>query len=165
VGLATQADRFAIADVNGDGRPDLIVSEERYPGAAPNANLQWYAKPDAPRTANWQRHIVATQTSMNSLDVADMDGDGDVDLVTCEHKMPFSRGEVVANDERLQIWENDGKGNFAPRLVDTGKESHLGARVADLDGDGDLDIVSIAWRNYQYLHVWRNDNAKSEDVH
>ncbi len=41
--------------------------------------------------------------------------------------------------------------------VDLGKESHLGTRVADLDGDGDFDIVSIAWDNFQFLHVWRND--------
>lgn len=34
---------------------------------------------------------------------------------------------------------------------------HLGARVADLDGDGDREIVSIAWDAYQYLHLWRHD--------
>ena len=32
----------------------------------------------------------------------------------------------------------------------------------DLDSDGDLDIVSIAWDNYKFLHVWRNDAVKSK---
>ena len=26
-----------------------------------------------------------------------------------------------------------------------------------MDGDGDLDIISLAWRDYQNLHLWRND--------
>jgi hypothetical protein len=41
--------------------------------------------------------------------------------------------------------------------VDTGKESHLGARLVDLDGDGAQEIVSIAYDGFQQLHLWRND--------
>ena len=32
-----------------------------------------------------------------------------------------------------------------------------GSALVDLDGDGDLDLVSIAWDDYKFLHVWRND--------
>ena len=160
-GLATSADRYAVGDLNGDRRPDIVITEERFPGSVPNANLQWFENPGDPRHGPWTRRVIVTQLSMNNLDVADMDGDGDLDIVTCEHKMPPSRGETVPNNERLQIWENDGRGNFTCRTVDTGKESHLGARVADLDADGDLDIVSIAWRNFQFLHVWRNEAVKA----
>lgn len=159
VGFASGADRFVVGDLNGDGRPDIAISDERFPGSVPNANLQWYENPGNSGRP-WVRRIIATQMSMNSLDIADFDGDGDLDLVTCEHRMPDQRGEVVPNKERLQIWENNGRGTFTARTIDTGKESHLGARVADLDGDGDLDIVSIAWRNFQFLHVWRNDAVR-----
>jgi hypothetical protein len=71
--------------------------------------------------------------------------------------------QSLPDSERLQIWLNDGKGNFTEQLLDTGKESHLGAQTADLDADGDLDIVSTAWRNYKYLHHWRNDAIKRVD--
>jgi len=150
-GVATHADRFAVADMDRDDRLDIIVTEERYPGHVPNAHCYWYEQPADLMAQTWKRHKVTMQFSMNNLDVADIDGDGDPDIITCEHSMPFA-------GERLQIWENDGKGSFTQQEIDEGKESHLGAQVADLDGDGDLDIVSIAWRDYQYLHLWRNDN-------
>jgi hypothetical protein len=32
-----------------------------------------------------------------------------------------------------------------------------------LDGDGDLDIVSIAWDEPQFIHLWRNDELIHPD--
>jgi hypothetical protein len=92
---------------------------------------------------------------MNNLDAADLDKDGDIDIVTNEHKGP---------DHETQIWENDGKGNFKKTVVDSGKEGHLGTQLFDLDGDGDLDLISPAWDHYENLHVWRNDAINPSQV-
>jgi hypothetical protein len=73
--------------------------------------------------------------------------------VTGEH---FGALEVV-------VWENDGNGGFAPHTVGSGIESHLGAKPVDLDRDGDLDLVSIAWNAPQFLHLWRNDRSGAGD--
>jgi hypothetical protein len=143
-------DRIVFAEINGDSRPDIVVSEERSPGPDPDASLYWLEQPGDPKSQTWKKHIVVTEYSLNNLDVADMDRDGDFDVITCEHKGP--KGKF-----RLQIFENDGKGGFTEHVADRGKESHLGALAADMDGDGDLDIVSAAWDNYAYLHLWRND--------
>ena len=147
-------DRVAIADLDGDKKPDVIIAEERYPGLEPDGNLFWYQQPEDPTQGEWKRHRVVTQYSMNNLDVADLDQDGDMDLVTSEHKGP---------DLSLQQWENDGKGQFTKHTLDQGKESHLGTQLTDLDGDGDLDMMSVGWDQPKFLHVWRNDVPVGHD--
>lgn len=141
-------DRVRIADLNGDGLPDVGVAEEQFPPEGPTAYLFWFEQKESAERATWERHTVVEQWSLHNLDAGDVDRDGDVDLVTCEHK-----GE----DLKLQVWKNDGKGTFSEVLIDQGKESHLGTQLCDLDQDGDLDIVSIAWDNFKFVHLWRND--------
>ncbi len=141
-------DRCEAADLNGDGRTDIIVTEENG-GSAPDALACWWEQPAAGATnSGWMRRTIATQYTMNSLDVADVDKDGDVDLVFAEH-----RGSL-----RIAAWQNDGTGVFFEKRIDTGHESHQGARLADLDGDGDLEVVSVAYDAYQDVHLWRNDS-------
>jgi len=157
IGPGTFPDRFEVADMNGDGLLDVITSDERYPGNARNADLTWYEQQRNGASLSWPKHVVTTSKSMNSLDVADMDRDGDIDIVIGEHEMPGGDDVPLPKDEKVIVFENDGTGQFTPHTVDEGKESHLGAQLCDLDGDGDLDIVSIAWREPQYVHLWRNN--------
>ncbi len=139
------ADRVELADFNGDGLIDLALGEERYPGLEPDANLYVFFQQ---KNQTWQRKTIVTQYSMNNLDVADIDQDGDIDLCTSEHK---------GKNLTLQLWLNNGKGQFKKQVVDQGKEAHLGARFYDMDNDGDLDILSIGWDQHQFVHLWRND--------
>jgi len=154
VGKTVQAaDRFEIADFNGDGMNDIAVSEEMFPGLEPDASVFVYFNPGNSQLSAWPRKTLITTWSVNNLDVADLDHDGDMDLVSCEHK---------GKEYRRLIFENDGKGNFTTHSPDKGHESHLGTQLFDLDNDGDLDMVSIGWDIYKYLHVWRNDAIKEE---
>lgn len=144
-------DRIEIADLNGDGQVEIAMAEERYPGLEPDGSLCWFAV-QKDRKQEWKKHRIATQFSSNNLDLGDVDGDGDIDLLTGEHKGPTLE---------LQIWENDGQANFTKHVIDTGKENHLGTQWVDLDADGDLDIIGAAWDNYSWQHVWINNQKKS----
>ena len=140
-------DRVEAADLDGDGRTDVVIAEERYPGLEPDASLFAYFQ----RDTGWVREKIVTQYSMNNLSLPDLDRDGDTDIVTSEHKGPALS---------LQVWLNDGSGTFTRQQIDSGKESHLGAQPYDMDGDGDLDLISIGWDQHQFVHLWRNDAIK-----
>ncbi len=164
VGPSSQwLDRIALADLNTDGRLDIIVTEETQDRFY-NAHIYWFEAPVDPHTDQWSRHVIDTLRSVNSLAVADMDGDGDSDIVAAEHT-DISRGRLqsrlqpVAQPDNLTVWyENQQNGRrWLPHAVEIGDHSsHLGVQVHDLDNDGDLDIVSIAWRQYKSLHLWQN---------
>lgn len=133
-----EPDRNELADINGDGRLDAVVGFE--PFSSPQAALIWYAQPIT-STGTWTEHVITNLVGPMSLDVQDMDDDGDPDVVVGEHNL--------ANPERarLLVYENaDGAGNqWREHLVYIGDEHHEGARLADIDDDGDLDILSIGW--------------------
>jgi FG-GAP-like repeat len=141
---AVYPDRIEIADLSGDGRPDLIVSEEN--GEASGAETFWWEQPERPDRDFWPRHLLTVRGTTNSLDVADFNRDGVVDIVTAEHR----------GGRRVIIWRNEGAGSFTPQEVSRGRESHLGAQAHDLDDDGDLDLVSIGYDESD-VWLWRND--------
>ncbi len=135
------ADRCAIADINGDGRSDIVVTEEIF--YAP-ASVYWYEQPEDPNTP-WTRHTIVTQFTTNSMDIYDMNGDGQPDVITGEHR----------GSRKLAWWENRDHGRtWVEHVIDTGKENHLGARVFHPYGKRSLGIASIAWDTYQNLRVW-----------
>ncbi len=139
-GAIYAADRNRLADMDGDGDLDAIIG---YEGISVERPVAWYERPDDP-TGPWPEHLIGVVVGPQSLDVGDLDGDGDMDVVIGEHNLKKpATGRVL-------VFENDG-GNWPQHVVAAGDEHHDGAQLSDIDNDGDLDIVSIGWSHGQVL--------------
>ncbi|NOX29904.1 MAG: VCBS repeat-containing protein, partial [Actinobacteria bacterium] len=140
-----EPDRNVLVDMDGDGDLDVVVSYED----AVNGRVAWYEQGTDP-TAIWTEHFVANLTMGLSLDVADIDGDGDLDIVVGEH----STSDSTAMS--LLLFENAGDNDtWVEGQIFVGDEHHDGTQLVDIDNDGDLDIVSIGWthgRTVVYLN-------------
>jgi hypothetical protein len=91
----------------------------------------------------------------HTLEVADLDGDGHLDLFAAEMAKWHETQEQPDNPAaEALIFYGDGNGNFRKEVFKTGWDFHEG-RLADLDGDGDLDIFCkpYTWKAPR-LDVW-----------
>jgi hypothetical protein len=147
LGASGQPDRVYLIDLNLDGRLDSLVS---YGHDRPYGSLSWYEQPPV-ATDMWIEHVIDHPYNPQSLDIADMDLDGDVDIVMGEHN------KTSPSLSELMIYENLGGFGSAWRqhLIYKGDEHHDAARLFDIEGDGDLDIVSIGFTHTR-LMIYEN---------
>jgi FG-GAP-like repeat/FG-GAP repeat len=116
---------IALADVNQDRRPDIVVTIGAY---ARVMVLLAREGGGFGRGASFP-----TGRGPRALAIADLDGDGDLDLLTAN--------EVTAD---VSMLAGNGAGSFArPRSIATGPDtSPVSVAAGDVNGDEQLDIVS-----------------------
>ena len=121
-------------DIDGKNGIDLVGSAK-----GGGAEIGWFESPDDPRDLSaWKYHTLRISGWIMSLVKADMDGDGDDDIVATDRK--------GAKSEALWL-ENPGRKGS---LRQPWKQRHIGGRgkemmfleIADLDRDGQQDIIS-----------------------
>ncbi|MEO0480314.1 MAG: CRTAC1 family protein [Planctomycetota bacterium] len=80
--------------------------------------------------------------------VADFDNDGDLDIVSSQNL-----------NQQIRIWENTGNFNFIDRTSGSNLgigNAVRGMAVADVDNDGDLDLLVTEWRQQSHLFINQN---------
>jgi hypothetical protein len=124
-GGALDSRGVAVVDVDGDARPDIVFANANGPARLyRNSGAAFARAPDVDP---------GPTTSVAS---GDFNGDGFADLVFGRAAAPD--GQPPANP----VYLNDGKGGFTPG-AQLGASPTIDVLVADLDGDGRLDIVAI----------------------
>jgi len=123
-----------VADVNGDGRNDVIA------GAGHNYGVFWFEQGEAGR---WTRRTIdASWSQAHASTLVDLNGDGRKELVTGKRFMAHN-GSDPGEKEPLGVYWYEFQSEWIRHVIDYGGRMGGGMQipVIDIDGDGDLDIV------------------------
>ncbi len=113
------------ADLDGDGDIDLMSASQS------DNKIAWYENDGS---ENFTEHVVSTTANgARAVYAADMDADGNIDIISTSS----------AND-KVSLYKNDGASNptFTEIILSNSADGAWGLFVADVDNDGDLDVIS-----------------------
>jgi dienelactone hydrolase len=131
-----------VFDVNGDGLSDLVWGRGHHTG------LYWLEQArQKDGTRRWVKHAIDTSWSQaHSLLPADLDNDGRPEVVAGKRYMGHDGRDPGEWDPLVVYWYKfDPKGGTwhrGPISEDGSAGWGLDPKAADLDGDGDIDLVA-----------------------
>lgn len=130
----------ALGDVDGDGRPDVVLASEEKPAALYHNDGDFHFT-DVTRSSG----LDFTALSTTSVVLADVDGDRDLDLIVGTFGGP------------VKLFVNDGKGHFTDGTTASGLTGGYFATtmtLADVDGNGTLDLYVATYKTKNALDVY-----------
>ena len=148
---------YFLADINGDGRDDLIRCQK--------GNWWCYFSNDGGFNQNAISLIENFGKNSSNLLVGDVDGDGKSDLISFEKKnglwyVALSDGERCSQEDTI-IWADES-------TFSMNDDSFLQPFIFDIDGDGKCDAIlwnGIKWivsystgKSFSGNHLWCNNH-------
>jgi hypothetical protein len=131
------------ADMDNDGDMDILSASRN------DDIIAWYEN-DGAADPSWTASNIATSADQpQSVFAADMDNDGDMDIVSASD-----------GDDTIAWYENDGASDpsWSAANIDTNADGAQDVHVVDMDNDGDLDILSAS-ANDDTIAWYENDGA------
>jgi hypothetical protein len=113
---------IAMADLNGDGRPDFVTANSG------SNNVSYFMNNGDGTVADSVNYAVGNGPS--SVVITDLDGDGNADL-------------IVSNEtsDNVSVLINNGDGTFGTRTAFGAGDEPVSVVMLDYDGDGDNDLL------------------------
>ena len=143
--------KTAVADMDGDGQPEVFVTHSERAGYP----LAMYRRGDH---QEWEETIILDSLpAAHTLQVFDMDLDGDMDIVT-----GINRGRAVnlnVDHFEVMVLLNNGDGSFSQQVLE--QDGIYNGRVADFEGDGDYDIFRLPEHQATSLYLLENQVKNS----
>ena len=143
---------YAMADVNGDGLQDFITNNNGGFGG-------WTGWLEAKRDSLWPIHIIAEQGptdstfSSSALDAADIDGDGDIDLLGLQQTGAWDDEDQPTD----MYWYENPDWNY--HRIGTAPDFIKDIKIVDLNDDGKNDIVAMTYVESNFF-VLRQDGPE-----
>lgn len=144
-GLTQSFSNIEAADVDGDGDMDIVISQ-----ASPASKIVWLEN-DGGDFVNFPRIFIDTAIqSVTAIQLVDLDNDGDVDVV----------GVDKVADQLLWLENQNAGQTWTKYVIETGVSvnSTSDISIADIDADGDLDVV-VAANTASTLYWYENGGA------
>ena len=141
------------ADIDSDGYIDVLPGSY---GRGNTPKLAWYEN-DGNADFSGVHEINATVDDAAFVRAADIDNDGDMDLLTATWGSGNHKGAIA-------WYENDGSENFTEHIVTSGRTHIAAVLPKDMDGDGDIDLVAAMYGDGKV--VWyENDGSENFTEH
>lgn len=130
-------------DIDGDGDDDILSASWF------GNTITWYGN-DGTGNFGTEQVICATADYANSVYACDLDGDKDLDVLSAS-----TYGNGIAWYENT-----DGKGSFGSEqiIADTNVSEPMDAYACDIDGDGDMDVLSASTMDHKI--AWYKNDGK-----
>jgi VCBS repeat protein len=155
-----------VVDLDKDGDPDVLFTHGDTMDDAlvkPYHGIQWLENTGG--DGSFSAHDVTQMPSVHRAMAADLDGDGDLDIVASA----LLPGASNADDSTLPalVWlEQTKSGVFVRHTIEMGFPRHATLDVADVDADGDIDIVTGTFSpdkpTKSWVQVWLNPSRAAK---